>query len=1049
MNAKSFLKCLWLAVATVLLCACPGKDPNEPDGPDKPGKVDVTSVSLSPDEIKLGVGATTTLTATVLPEDASDKSLKWSSSDTAVATVSDGVVTAVAPGNATISVITNDGGFTANCMAIVYGKDLITEENTGGSGEGNGYTYTYGDNTVQVNDEIASKMKNLSEEGFDIDIKDLGESTITTYNVFIFPPSDTFPDGFPGKVTNFYEEGGTLHVTMEPAALDDIFENLSLSMTDIDINDHLLQVIDEDGNVIPMTKASGGFTLNMPSMLGIAANISPVQGFTITPNFTVSFKLSIDCEISWFKLKSFHARVENSSTLDLDLAGSCEGTKNLFKSKTVIFPFGAIPVGPLVVSPTITARLVADATGSVAVTTHLHFYLGNYAQVEYTEAGGLYSELGYLKEPEPQEMLTINGALSGGVAVGADIGVGLSAYYKALTIVANLKPRINATFVSSVPFSPKTLTNLYEGTGLGMAFSQAYFEPSLSLQFGGSAVLLGKWDQSFTFPGNLSYSLDKKFIIPALGNKFEYSVRGRNATFTTSMKNKAYYNKNVFINLKYRVYDPERPGVVQETKYKRVDLEPQGDMPKKEGDSVELKGVVSGLTPDTYYEIEGPYITVDAFGASADIAMYPYQNFDRLLHVDPAAEYPIEQVRAILRDIYASRKGEWEGCNWLDNEALSFAHVSGNKEHVSISIPLWWNLNDNLKVANHDPSFTWDLSIQSENTARTFSTVEIEDVKFTGMNPVATKRLVLHSPLIHSVLLSTDDNGTDAPDYVDLSGTSIEQFLHWADVKDALILNECPNLKYLEYSGDGHQYYPQTSLRESYPSELRFGDCKDLDMSFLEATSMIFPLISFTGCSGALKVADYARAFKFEVKNSFTDLIFENNTNLDSDTFRIASYSGGSLSAENLVVTGAPSKEISISVSSVNSVAVHSCPNLKSLDVVGYQSNYAIDFSGVPELTFLSVGGTLDGLVPSCISSFAAKAGTTVNYPRKYYYHFRYAGEGTFSQNNPKYPDPEKRSREFYYLQTMEHGYYYGGEPSRHYHCNPAWEKENSNYPNR
>ena len=1049
MNAKSFLKCLVLAIATVLLCACPGKDPNEPDGPDKPGKVDVTSVSLSPDEIKLGIGETTTLTATVLPEEATDKSVKWSSSDTAVATVSDGIVTAVAPGNATISVITNDGGFTANCMAIVYGKDLITEENTGGSGEGNGYTYTYGDNTVQVNDEIASKMKNLSEEGFDIDIKDLGESTITTYHVFIFPPSETFPDGYPGKVTNFYEEGGTLHVTMEPAALDDIFENLSLSMTDIDINDHLLQVIDEDGNVIPMTKASGGFTLNMPSMLGIAANISPVQGFTITPNFTVSFKLSIDCEISWFKLKSFHARVENSSTLDLDLAGSCEGTKNLFKSKTVIFPFGAIPVGPLVISPTITARLVADATGSVAVTTHLHFYLGNYAQVEYTEAGGLYSELGYLKEPEPQEMLTIQGALSGGVGVGADIGVGLSAYYKALTIVANLKPRINATFVSSVPFSPKTLTNLYEGTGLGMAFSQAYFEPSLSLQFGGSAVLLGKWDQSFSFPGNLSYSLDKKFIIPALGNKFEYSVRGRNATFTTSMKNKAYYNKNVFINLKYRVYDPERPGVVQETKYKRVNLEPQGDMPKKEGDSVELQGMVSGLTPDTYYEIEGPYITVDAFGASADIAMYPYQNFDRLLHVDPAAEYPIEQVRAILRDIYASRKGEWEGCNWLDNEALSFAHVSGNKEHVSISIPLWWNLNDNLRVANHDPSFTWDLSIQSENTARTFSTVEIEDVKFTGMNPVATKRLVLHSPLIHSVLLSTDDNGTDVPDYVDLSGTSIEQFLHWADVKDALILNECPNLKYLEYSGDGHQYYPQTSLRESYPSELRFGDCKDLDMSFLEATSMIFPLISFTGCSGALKVADYARAFKFEVKNSFTDLIFENNTNLDSDTFRIASYSGGSLSAENLVVTGAPSKELSISVSSVNSVAVHSCPNLKSLDVVGYQSNYAIDFSGVPELTFLSVGGTLDGPVPSCISSFAAKAGTTVNYPRKYYYHFRYAGEGTFSQNNPKYPDPEKRSREFYYLQTLDHGYYYSGEPARHYHCNPAWEKENSFYPNR
>ena len=180
MNAKSFFRFLGLAVAAVLLCACPGNDPFEPDDPINPSKIEVTSVSLSSDEIKLGIGESTTLTATVFPEEASDKSLIWNSSNTGVATVSDGVVTAVAPGNATISVKTTDGGFTANCLAIVYGKDLITEENTGGSGEGDGYTYTYGGNTVQVNDEIFSKMKNLSEEGFDIDLVDLGQSTITT-----------------------------------------------------------------------------------------------------------------------------------------------------------------------------------------------------------------------------------------------------------------------------------------------------------------------------------------------------------------------------------------------------------------------------------------------------------------------------------------------------------------------------------------------------------------------------------------------------------------------------------------------------------------------------------------------------------------------------------------------------------------------------------------------------------------------------------------------------------------------------------------------------
>ena len=64
----------------------------------------VNSVSVSPSAVTLTSGDTYTLTASVLPEDASDKSLKWESSNSSVATVNEnGIVLAVAPGNATIS----------------------------------------------------------------------------------------------------------------------------------------------------------------------------------------------------------------------------------------------------------------------------------------------------------------------------------------------------------------------------------------------------------------------------------------------------------------------------------------------------------------------------------------------------------------------------------------------------------------------------------------------------------------------------------------------------------------------------------------------------------------------------------------------------------------------------------------------------------------------------------------------------------------------------------------------------------------------------------
>ena len=80
----------------------------------------VTGVSLNNSSISLTVGGTQTLTATVTPADALDKSVTWSSSNTSVATVSSyGVVTAKAVGNATVTVTTNDGGKTATCAVTV------------------------------------------------------------------------------------------------------------------------------------------------------------------------------------------------------------------------------------------------------------------------------------------------------------------------------------------------------------------------------------------------------------------------------------------------------------------------------------------------------------------------------------------------------------------------------------------------------------------------------------------------------------------------------------------------------------------------------------------------------------------------------------------------------------------------------------------------------------------------------------------------------------------------------------------------------------------
>ena len=89
-----------------------------------------TSIELNETSVELTVGKTLQLMATVMPEDATEKTVTWTSSDDAIATVdATGLVTAIAPGFATITATTTDGSnLSANCNLTSI-ADLIEYDN--------------------------------------------------------------------------------------------------------------------------------------------------------------------------------------------------------------------------------------------------------------------------------------------------------------------------------------------------------------------------------------------------------------------------------------------------------------------------------------------------------------------------------------------------------------------------------------------------------------------------------------------------------------------------------------------------------------------------------------------------------------------------------------------------------------------------------------------------------------------------------------------------------------------------------------------------------
>ncbi|MCL2343832.1 MAG: S-layer homology domain-containing protein, partial [Firmicutes bacterium] len=102
--------------------------------------VPVTGVALNKTAASLTVGTTDTLTATIAPDNATNKTIAWSSSDAAVAAVdASGKITALTPGAATITVTTADGGKTASCAVTVIRVYTITvTAGTGGAVYGGG-----------------------------------------------------------------------------------------------------------------------------------------------------------------------------------------------------------------------------------------------------------------------------------------------------------------------------------------------------------------------------------------------------------------------------------------------------------------------------------------------------------------------------------------------------------------------------------------------------------------------------------------------------------------------------------------------------------------------------------------------------------------------------------------------------------------------------------------------------------------------------------------------------------------------------------------------
>lgn len=128
----------------------------------------VTGISLDITSYSLEVGDTFSLTETILPENATNQKVIWSSNNPSVAVVSSiGNVTAMSVGTTTITATTEDGGYTADCIVTVTNKTPI-------HGDVNG------DGRIDYYDVTALYAAYVSDS-FDLDTMDINKDGIVDY----------------------------------------------------------------------------------------------------------------------------------------------------------------------------------------------------------------------------------------------------------------------------------------------------------------------------------------------------------------------------------------------------------------------------------------------------------------------------------------------------------------------------------------------------------------------------------------------------------------------------------------------------------------------------------------------------------------------------------------------------------------------------------------------------------------------------------------------------------------------------------------------------
>ncbi len=882
-------------------------------------------------------------------------------------------------------------------------------------------------NTSIVDARVATAISRIDTIGHVFHIRGGVSSTdVPTVGskIIVNTPTAVLPTGLLAKIDNVQPSGDGWDVAYTECGLTDVFEKLEIPQQSLDLESYLVKVLDADGREIPgfrtMTRAEDG-TLQ-PCFNGVTRaddgvitgdktyditfpdHSWSVFGLSLTPHFQFKTNLKFVMTLLDEEIKYFGSVADVDCSLGADLSVDLlEAALIDYRKPVLTFIFGAIPVGPLLISPSIDVFFIAKADGKLSLEASVKYEKNVKAKVIYDYRNGFSSKL----ESEQPGKFSYNFGpkLEGNLGFGGGLGIGLNLYGKALTVGCSLDLLYKETL------SKKFNLVEYKETGTSGTYNNCTWgDTELSNSFNTSlhaycAILANEIEG--TDAAELSWPIHTYKMTPEFcSGSMVRDERAGTITVNAYIKNPHLLECNIWGVLKRSLDEPDKDGIRIQFDYSNE----KADMLLSQ-DSVLLTAVVGDLEDVNYYACN-VNMTVEG------MANFHMGDIDEMERQNDDEAYAA--MRMILFDIMKCASGTWDGCNW-DVPEISFAqmkavtvHERDGKKYFKVLIPSTWRAaaGTKLTVGNYSYGMSdfggWELVFEDSN----ITAVDIKDEHCTSL--VVNNRITDFA--MHSELWRDISQIPQAVKSLDLSGSGIAGIAFSEASKlmpTSINLDNCRHLKGIAFQSNSKAALVPYSVVGCDSLEAITITNHTIPNGVLDAPGAGTPL--------AKLLVENCTLDKLYLSQNFNTVIFSGSKcymlYVSGNQSLEYLYSYGNSDIYQIAVSGCNRLlEIKIPESSCKLLTVSSCHVLNEIYAanVGYTAFNPVDLPSLLRLT-VSNNYSFSDKVPPIFDQVREKQDHVLLYDQRYEYELDPA------TNQVKWKD-------------NGYGYYYDGEPERGYH---------------